>query len=657
MASLIGLYGVNYEISIGSRSTVQAQNISVEAPHLQVPITSFTSTRNAVSDSTISANSGIPGTEPSDPISESEEQSDSNELVQTAATSLDERPLLSLTFKEMLLKGSAETKFPTTKHEYSTYIVPFASVAMNYVAEGPTFRAEYSSPSSSSRKWQLKNVLKDYRYLPSYLQSLSSFDYQDSSWDSKQKFFYEGTLTTANVNNIIFKCNYCTEPNIKCKCIGEDYFRVYETGFVFHYTAVNDIGESCHSCIKQTNREPFAKGTPSWMHLIIDDVTSLGYTPEITLSKVKDKLGLNYFKDAKIKHRINTARNNVTVLPATVGELVKRFNENTFNPNFKPTPGVDDDVLLGSFVSTGNEGTLWTFTTPAMLRSLNKVASIHIDATYNADEKNTELLYLQGVDSIGKVFPVAVGLCDAESEACYRKFFKDSLFNDIGKRLPASDRPKIVEREDGTTYFKFEKLKFVVCDGIGYMSRLVEEIFGPDVVRVMCYFHVKQALRKWIKSMCRGNQDFCIRMVKLINGILDELSRTTDPEQFLFLWQKKRELISEIPYRNTPTSPGWSRCDEFAKYVEKFIIVEDRSIWHHAFLLSSQEDYKNIRDFNRSNSCGESGNRRLKEIIGENLPVNQDLLCIRLKEIVFPKLSKIKPDFSSSDKLTKAALV
>jgi hypothetical protein len=70
MASLIGLYGVNYEISIGSSSTVQDQNISVNAPHLQVPVTSFSST-NAVSDPTIPGNSGIPGTEPSDPISES----------------------------------------------------------------------------------------------------------------------------------------------------------------------------------------------------------------------------------------------------------------------------------------------------------------------------------------------------------------------------------------------------------------------------------------------------------------------------------------------------------------------------------------------------------------------------------------------------------
>jgi hypothetical protein len=163
----------------------------------------------------------------------------------------------------------------------------------------------------------------------------------------------------------------------------------------------------------------------------------------------------------------------------------------------------------------------------------------------------------------------------------------------------------------------------------------------------MCYFHVKQAIRRWLISKTRVNPELGYRLIKLTNQILDELSRTTDPQQFLYIWQKHRVQLQAVPFRESNEALPWNKANEFVEYLEKFIFVEDKSIWHHAFLLSFPEDYKNIRHFNRSNSCAESGNRRLKEIIGEEAPKNQVSLCIRLKEQVFTKLSEIKPNFAT----------
>jgi hypothetical protein len=463
------------ERAVVMQQTVHGLQEINSLPQTHVTGSSTASTQQTASP-TVTTDPG-PGVSVDTPVITSNTQNQRNlqnsHVPEENSTAPDNRALHELNFDEVLSKASETRDTATVSYEYTSYIEPVDTAIQIYRSESKSFLGNIDRVGGQ-KNWVCVNVIKDYTFLPAYLQSISEFSNQQSSWKSKAKYCVDGIITERNVRNFIFTCGYkCSPEESACQCSGKDLYRVYETGYIFHYTKVHHVDKSIHECQNHEQRIPSKRGIPEWMKKIIDRYALLGYSIKVTLAKAETRIGIKYFPESRIKSRITEARRNVKNFPKKVRELIQRFDVNTFDPTFKPEPGIDDNVLLGDFVSSGNEGVIWVFTTPAMLKRMNLAKSIHIDTTFDADEEDTEVMYLQGVDFRGKVFPIAISLCDSESQECYEAFLRDCLLERIFQRLPKKDRPVEIERDDGSVYYKFANLKYVVCDGIGYMTKLV----------------------------------------------------------------------------------------------------------------------------------------------------------------------------------------
>jgi hypothetical protein len=226
---------------------------------------------------------------------------------------LSETPLVKMAFEALLMRGFEEKETATTTCDCPSYILPMRQAMDKYIHEQLTFRDRIAVKSNYST-WKLVNVLTSYAYLPLYLQANSDFSTQQCSWEVQAKVLVEGKVKTVAVSDFTFKCGYFRLPEEKsCACTGRDFFRIYETGIVFHYTEVNDkTGDSLHECSDHLTKSPKKVGLPFWMKLFVDHYALVCQTPKEALGKVKERIGVTAFSESKISTRIEKTRKKAT---------------------------------------------------------------------------------------------------------------------------------------------------------------------------------------------------------------------------------------------------------------------------------------------------------------------------------------------------------
>ena len=119
------------------------------------------------------------------------------------------------------------------------------------------------------------------------------------------------------------------------------------------------------------------------------------------------------------------------------------------------------------------------------LQNFNNQGTFHLDATYKIVKYNYPLIVFGFTDLFRKFYPVAFMFVSREQQADFEHFF-NSLLSVMDK-------------------FKLKlQPKFIVIDAHYPSANAIAKIF-PDTVILMCWFHLKQNLRKHRHLMAPDN--------------------------------------------------------------------------------------------------------------------------------------------------------
>jgi hypothetical protein len=190
---------------------------------------------------------------------------------------------------------------------------------------------------------------------------------------------------------------------------------------------------------------------------------------------------LNYNNQKKPTHKLNFA------------DLIKWCNE-----NLKSVTN-DDDGYLGAYqILVDDDGLSRShefnasieerqfrlfFTTKRLIRIASIAILAHTDATYKLIWQGFPVLIVGTSDAYKRFHPIGLAVCTNERAADFQFLFEAVCFclTDLGLPKPTS----------------FD----LVADAADAITNGFKAVFGDNFNRIMCWFHVEEAVKKRVKSV------------------------------------------------------------------------------------------------------------------------------------------------------------
>jgi hypothetical protein len=352
---------------------------------------------------------------------------------------------------------------------------------------------------NKKRSWELVEVLKSQDHLICFLED-SQDNSNQVSRNSSRGSTQNPNIPAQDYDRICFvtECRFAHPRrgtlglNQKASCCGLGMYRVYRNGYVFCYRqlVVDNFGvkSSKHACEQSQDKKIcLLDGMPSYCQVMVDGVKLRGFSPAAIFEKLKNRIGEGIFTLAQVQDRTSSFTKRQKI-PENFDQVMQMIDKKAFDSSFHAREGVDDDRVIGAYTVFGDRSLGTLITTPGFYKDLNNMESLHYDATHDCDKQGTVVMAFQGSDAEGRWSPGAWYSCKAEDEDNIKNFLK-LLLTTIADRLPESYRPqKVTITEGGRTrvVYRFAELKYIVCDGLSYFSKIFVQFFGSGIIRIMC---------------------------------------------------------------------------------------------------------------------------------------------------------------------------
>jgi len=294
---------------------------------------------------------------------------------------------------------------------------------------------------------------------------------------------------------------------------------------------------------------------------------------------------------------------------------------------------LQDQVVLKPIVfnKEGREpGLIMTCT--SWLSRLKTARVVFEDATYfsHQNKSSSHVIAVKSIGSRGQIHPIA--FCSAYDENIINiETFLRVLMTDVADEI-GLNFPRSLEHPDR---FILPRLKYFVADGIAGMNTMVERLFGPDVIRIACYFHILQALLRWLKQ-----NDYPPKVETYVDGVMKSLSLCESHAEFFLQWADfRKQMLAKAD--SDPVT--WKEAKAFVDHFEtKLIKSDDSNRWCRAMIGDQVEYLGRCVRSTRSESFFATMKRVLGKHIGPNgITQNQAALEDVLIEHVFADLHGI----------------
>ena len=230
------------------------------------------------------------------------------------------------------------------------------------------------------------------------------------------------------------------------------------------------------------------------------------------------------------------------------------------------------------------------------------------DITWIATAKGNICLivYVSRFEKSRSIRPIAIGTIHKETCESIETFLT-FIYGVLGPEAGIDWRRNDTSADKSK--FNIPTMDFFVADGLSGIDSIVHRVFGDRVIRVSCYFHIFQALRRWIKA-CGYSE----KVLGYMEATLKLLSQTQNIAQFFYLWRVCREHILKLARSNDGSAPEWKDGEAIVKYFEdRFIKSVDSNRWCRALL----DENCSSRRVDRSTVC-ESFIRAIKRILEQS---------------------------------------
>jgi hypothetical protein len=253
-------------------------------------------------------------------------------------------------------------------------------------------------------------------------------------------------------------------------------------------------------------------------------------------------------------------------------------------------------------------------TCQSWMRNLDNCEHLYLDGTHvETRNGNYIILSLLAKSNAGHIRPVAISTAYDENTATLKQFLT-FVFDDLSRACGLDVR----RNPDGCFVLPF--LSTIVADGIRGLDATLKSLFGEFIRRGMCYFHVCQAIRRWMTAN-KVHQ----RLQSYMQGVLVYLSVAESFAEFLALWHNFREELGK-----RSQSVQYSEAPALIKYFEDtFVKNPDGNHWCQALSPSGER-------LSRSTVC-ESFNRSVKRILPDVIADLRHLHVILIRD-VFPEI-------------------
>ena len=177
-----------------------------------------------------------------------------------------------------------------------------------------------------------------------------------------------------------------------------------------------------------------------------------------------------------IKHKISS-KGEIIILD----DLERLVNENKFNSNDSNQEIFITGAKLG--IGTKEDPLIIVFSSRTCLKYLRDLSQTNLpqfglDSTFKVNELRYPLTCWAAQDVHHTIYPIALAISNSECEETY-KFVLKSIME---------------------TYFEIYKVnltpKYIISDAAEFIFKATKEVFGEMVTHVVCYFHLKQAVKR-----------------------------------------------------------------------------------------------------------------------------------------------------------------
>jgi len=192
----------------------------------------------------------------------------------------------------------------------------------------------------------------------------------------------------------------------------------------------------------------------------------------------------------------------------------------------------EDELILKSiYLSMGDDGHHMIFSTKKWIRNYVVAQCLYIDGTHFdlGTGGKAVLLGLVTRTENGQLAPIALATAPSESVSAIRAFLESTikvLAPQAGVEIPKQGH-----------FYVLPRLKFFMADGIVGIESMIDDLFGPSVMRIMCLFHVFRSIDRF--STANGTPE----TRGYAHRLLKTLVRTQTPDEFCFEWNMHVEVL------------------------------------------------------------------------------------------------------------------
>ena len=277
----------------------------------------------------------------------------------------------------------------------------------------------------------------------------------------------------------------------------------------------------------------------------------------------------------------------------------------------------DDQLIARCITYRVDQGPCVIFTCKDWMSHLFNLDTWFFDGSFvKTKDSDVHVLTLVGRNAHGRIIPLVFATSYDESILTIRIFFQ-VIFDELAKAAGFCPR-----REDN--HYIFPNLRQIMADGIPGLSSLIDELFGPGVERLSCFFHTLQSLTRW---MTAEKIPDCAQ--QYVRDAMQYFSLAENLPQFLIFWAD----FSTLMLHKSEEGQEWSRLPDILKHMERTLILNsDTNHWCRALHEKGLEMSRAARS-----TVSESFNASFKRLL-TLLPESKITLERELLQKILPQL-------------------
>jgi hypothetical protein len=388
--------------------------------------------------------------------------------------------------------------------------------------------------------------------------------------------------TAQEHETVHLKCNHRKTPKGPLCAIRVMEVRFMVTGLILFYEETSQVishdlaGGFCSAHEHLGTSKGLSAELHRWIQKLANDCFSQKQIAAKVEGLLKSTRSVALFNDRQVRDAARLATSQLATVESGT-DLEKFLMRNKDIVQLEE----GDSLIAKQIVYGVTEDPCSMLTTRRWMQTLLDAEVLYLDGTYvkTADKDMAVVLTLLSRNNAGNILPVAVSVAHEESVDTIRKFF-EFILTDLAREAG------IEVNRDSQGRFRLPKLRVVMADAILGLWDLVEFFFGSDVIRGSCFFHICQAVRRWMVKegfghIVRGYAD----------SLLRHLSLAETPAEFMF----KLHMFKRAMRARASEGGDWIKADKLVNYLTEMLQGQDSANWARALIDPHQNIGRLVR--------------------------------------------------------------